>query len=72
MLTDSNFPLEAPVGAIGRSIVIFGPDHSHERFACANIEPDHNVIKYINLQKPPRFVVQVQSFNHSINVAIHD
>jgi len=57
VLTDSNFPLEAPVGAIGRSIVIFGPGHSHERFACANIEPDHNVIKYINLQKPPRFVV---------------
>ncbi|XP_068153414.1 uncharacterized protein Rsod [Drosophila tropicalis] len=57
VLTDSNFPLESPVGAIGRSIVIFGPDHSHERFACANIEPDHNVIKYINLQKPPRFVV---------------
>ncbi|XP_002020566.2 uncharacterized protein LOC6594740 [Drosophila persimilis] len=57
VFTDSNFPLEAPVGAIGRSIVIFGPDHSHERFACANIEPDHNVIKYINLQKPPRFVV---------------
>ncbi|XP_070142466.1 LOW QUALITY PROTEIN: uncharacterized protein Rsod, partial [Drosophila kikkawai] len=57
VFTDSNFPLESPVGAIGRSIVIFGPDHSHERFACANIEPDHNVIKYINLQKPPRFVV---------------
>lgn len=57
VLTDSNFPLESPVGALGRSIVIFGPDHSHERFACANIEPDHNVIKYINLQKPPRFVV---------------
>lgn len=57
VLTDSNFPLEAPVGALGRSIVIFGPEHSHERFACANIEPDHNVIKYINLQKPPRFVV---------------
>jgi len=57
VFTDSNFPLERPVGAIGRSIVIFGPDHSHERFACANIEPDHNVIKYINLQKPPRFVV---------------
>ncbi|XP_037950401.1 uncharacterized protein LOC119681315 [Teleopsis dalmanni] len=57
VLTDSNFPLESPVGAIGRSIVIFGPEHSHERFACANIEPDHNIIKYINLQKPPRFVV---------------
>ncbi|XP_014088313.2 uncharacterized protein Rsod [Bactrocera oleae] len=54
---DSNFPLERPVGAIGRSIVIFGPEYSSERFACANIEPDHNVFKYVNLQKPPRFVV---------------
>lgn len=58
MVTDSNFPLEGPLGgAIGRSIVIFGPDHSSERFACANIEPNHNIIKYVNLQKPPRFVV---------------
>lgn len=57
VFSDPNFPLERPVGAIGRSLVIFGPDFSGERFACANIEPDHNVIKYINLQKPPRFVV---------------
>ncbi|XP_061393687.1 uncharacterized protein LOC133329207 [Musca vetustissima] len=57
VFTDPNFPLEGPVGAIGRSLVIFAPDFSGERFACANIEPDHNVIKYINLQKPPRFVV---------------
>ncbi|KAL9892126.1 superoxide dismutase family protein Rsod isoform 1-T1 [Glossina fuscipes fuscipes] len=57
VFSDFNFPLDGQVGAIGRSIVIFGPDFSGDRFACANIEPDHNVIKYINLQKPPRFVV---------------
>lgn len=55
--TDSNFPLEGVVSAVGRSIVIFGPDHSKERFACANIEPDHNIIKYINVERPPRFVL---------------
>lgn len=42
---------------MGRSIVLFGPDYSHERYACANIEPDHDIVKYINLQKPPKFVV---------------
>lgn len=57
MFTDPNFPLEGVVSALGRSIVIFGPDQSHQRFACANIEPDHDIVKYINLQKPPRFVV---------------
>lgn len=55
--TDSNFPLEGLVTAVGRSIVIFGPDHSKERFACANIEPDHNIIKYVNVERPPRFVL---------------
>lgn len=44
---------------MGRSIVIFGPNYSGERFACANIEPDHDIIKYVNLQKPPKFVVWV-------------
>lgn len=44
---------------MGRSIVLFGPDFSHERFACANIEPDHHIVKYILLQKPPKFVVYV-------------
>ncbi|XP_055905372.1 uncharacterized protein LOC129940875 [Eupeodes corollae] len=57
VFTDPNFPLEKPVGAIGRSIVIFAQDWSNERFACANIEPDHNIVKFVNIQKPPRFVV---------------
>ncbi|XP_058812526.1 uncharacterized protein LOC131677032 [Topomyia yanbarensis] len=57
VFTDSNFPLEGTVSALGRSIVIFGPELSSHRFACAKIEPDHDIVKYINLKKPPRFVV---------------
>ncbi|KAJ8709474.1 hypothetical protein PYW08_009478 [Mythimna loreyi] len=57
MFMDSNFPLEGTVSALGRSIVIFGPDRSSERFACANIEPDKDIIKYVNIMKPPRFVL---------------
>lgn len=57
MLMDSNFPLEGKVSALGRSIVIFGPERSSERFACANIEPDKDIIKYVNIMKPPRFVL---------------
>lgn len=56
-MSDPNFPLEGDQTAMGRSIVIFGPNFSSERYACANIEPDHDIIKYINLQKPPKFVV---------------
>lgn len=57
ILTDQNFPLEGNESAIGRSIVLFGPNYSNERFACANIEPDHDIVKYVNLQRPPKFVV---------------
>lgn len=57
MLYDQNFPLEGVQSAVGRSIVIFGPNFSNERFACANIEPDHDIVKYVNIQKPPRFTL---------------
>ncbi|CAG9829590.1 unnamed protein product [Diabrotica balteata] len=57
VFTDSNFPLEGDVTAIGRSIVILAPDRRGERYACANIEPDYDIIKYANIEKPPRFVV---------------
>lgn len=57
VFSDQNFPLEGVQSAVGRSIVIFGPEYSGERFACANIEPDHDIVKYVNLQKPPKFVV---------------
>lgn len=57
IFSDQNFPLEGDQSAIGRSIVLYGPNFSDERFACANIEPDHDIVKYINLQRPPKFVV---------------
>ncbi|XP_072936452.1 uncharacterized protein Rsod isoform X1 [Epargyreus clarus] len=57
MFMDSNFPLEGTVSAVGRSIVIFGPERTSERFACANIQPDKDIIKYVNIMKPPRFVL---------------
>ncbi|KAJ3643412.1 hypothetical protein Zmor_026124 [Zophobas morio] len=57
VFTDSNFPLEGEVTAIGRSIVILSPNRQPERYACANIEPDYDIIKYANIEKPPRFVV---------------
>lgn len=57
IFSDQNFPLEGDQSAIGRSIVLFGPNNSNERFACANIESDHDIIKYVNLQRPPKFVV---------------
>ncbi|RVE49906.1 hypothetical protein evm_005499 [Chilo suppressalis] len=58
---DSNFPLEGTVTAMGRSIVIFGPERSSERFACANIEPDYDIVKAVNIMKPPRFVLLLAS-----------
>ncbi|XP_046973148.1 uncharacterized protein LOC124539833 isoform X2 [Vanessa cardui] len=57
MFVDSNLPLEGTVSAMSRSIVIFGPDRSSERFACANILPDKDIIKFVNIMKPPRFVL---------------
>nr|BBG74654.1 superoxide dismutase 6 [Tribolium castaneum] len=57
VFTDANFPLEGDVTAIGRSIVIMSPNRRPERYACANIEPDYDIIKYANIEKPPRFVL---------------
>ncbi|XP_019756682.2 uncharacterized protein LOC109535239 [Dendroctonus ponderosae] len=57
MFIDSNFPLEGDVTAVGRSIVILSPDRRSDKYACANIEPDYDIIKYVNIEKPPRFVV---------------
>ncbi|XP_034178940.2 uncharacterized protein Rsod isoform X1 [Osmia lignaria lignaria] len=57
VFTDSNFPLAGPVSAMGRSIVVFDENFGSNRFACANIEPDNDIVKYTNIRKPPRFVV---------------
>ncbi|KAJ2940014.1 hypothetical protein O0L34_g14045 [Tuta absoluta] len=57
MFVDSNLPLEGLVSAVGRSLVVFGPGRSPERMACANIVPDKDIIKYVNIMKPPHFVL---------------
>ncbi|KAF2895528.1 hypothetical protein ILUMI_10646 [Ignelater luminosus] len=57
VVVDSNFPLEGDWTAVGRSIVILSPNQQPERYACANIEPDYDIIKYANIEKPPRFVL---------------
>lgn len=57
VFTDASFPLEGKVSAMGKSIVILNKDFGSERFACANIEPDYDIVKYANIRKPPRFVV---------------
>lgn len=67
IFSDKNIPLEGSQNAIGRSVVIFGPNQSPERFSCANIEPDHNIIKYVNLQRPPKFVVYVLYLLFNLN-----
>lgn len=51
------FFTEGKVSAMGKSIVILNKDFGPDRFACANIEPDNDIIKYANIRKPPRFVV---------------
>lgn len=56
VFADPNFPLEGKVSALGKSIVILDQDFSSKRFACANIEPDNDIVKYANIRKPPRFV----------------
>ncbi|KAJ0170967.1 hypothetical protein K1T71_013739 [Dendrolimus kikuchii] len=77
MFVDSNFPLEGTVSAMGRSLVLFGPDRSSERFACANIQPDSDIIKYVNIMKPPRFVLvdsrRTRTLHHStcIQILLH-
>nr|CAH7717996.1 unnamed protein product [Callosobruchus chinensis] len=57
VFTDANFPLEGEVSAVGRSIVIMTPNRGGQRYACANIEPDYDIIKFANIERPPRFVV---------------
>lgn len=56
VFSDPNFPLEGSVSAMGKSIVILDKNFGHHRFACSNIEPDNDIVKYANLRKPPRFV----------------
>ncbi|KAI5714037.1 hypothetical protein M8J76_009978 [Diaphorina citri] len=55
VFSDPNLPLEGAVSAMGRSIVIFTPNGGHDKLACANLLPDKDIIKYVNVKKTPRF-----------------
>ena len=39
---------------MGRSIVILDKNRGNDKFSCANIEPDKDIIKYANIRKPPK------------------
>ncbi|XP_015118809.1 uncharacterized protein LOC107042324 [Diachasma alloeum] len=57
VFSDANFPLEGDISALGKSIVIKDQNFGSQPFACANIEPDFDIVKYANIRRPPRFVV---------------
>ncbi|XP_054261582.1 uncharacterized protein LOC128985759 [Macrosteles quadrilineatus] len=57
VFSDPNFPLEGTVSAMGKSIVILDKNRGPDKFACANIEPDKDTIKYVNVRRPPKFIV---------------
>ncbi|XP_063389539.1 uncharacterized protein LOC134675251 [Cydia fagiglandana] len=57
VVTDANLPLEGTARALGRSLVVFAAGGGRDRLACANIEEDHDIVKYVNILKPPRFAI---------------
>jgi len=46
--------LEGDFSAIGRSVVVFSKN-GHEKLACANIDYDKDIIKYVNVRKTTKF-----------------
>ncbi|KAA0202127.1 Superoxide dismutase (Cu-Zn)-like protein [Hyalella azteca] len=55
VFVDSNLPLAGEQSAMRRSIVIHNERGRVERYACANIEPDDDIVKWANVRKTPRF-----------------
>lgn len=46
--------LEGDISAVGRSIVVFAKN-GYEKLACANIEYDKDIIKYVNVRKTTKY-----------------
>lgn len=44
---------------MGRSVVIMTPNGGNDRFACANIQPDRDIFKFVVIRKPRKFVAYV-------------
>eukprot|EP00088_Acartia_fossae_P008310 TRINITY_DN13961_c0_g1_i3.p1 TRINITY_DN13961_c0_g1~~TRINITY_DN13961_c0_g1_i3.p1 ORF type:complete len:285 (+),score=52.87 TRINITY_DN13961_c0_g1_i3:1-855(+) len=57
VFNDNNLPLSGDWynSALGKSIVIHGPDGASNLMACANIEPDKDIIKYVVVKTGNKF-----------------
>ncbi|XP_037782115.1 uncharacterized protein LOC119578625 [Penaeus monodon] len=55
VFVDKNLPLTGPHGIMNKAIIIHRENAGVERFACANIEPDNDIIKWVLIRKPPKF-----------------
>lgn len=58
MLNDVHLPLKGEdwfTSALGKSVVLFGPEGSADKLACANIEEDHDIVKFATIATKARF-----------------
>lgn len=56
IFSDRNLPLSGKFSVMGRSAVMMSPNGGEDRFACANIEPDNDIFKFVVIRKPRKFV----------------
>ncbi|RXG69330.1 Superoxide dismutase [Cu-Zn], partial [Armadillidium vulgare] len=52
---DSNLPLSGEHSAMGKAIVVHNEQGRVENFACANILPDEDIVKWANVKRTGRF-----------------
>ncbi|KAB7494606.1 hypothetical protein Anas_08737 [Armadillidium nasatum] len=52
---DSNLPLAGEHSAMGKAIVVHNEQGRVENFACANILPDEDIVKWANVKRTGRF-----------------
>ncbi|XP_037076792.1 uncharacterized protein LOC119097959 [Pollicipes pollicipes] len=66
VMSDPNLPLDGDFwhSAIGKSVIIFEANRGSNRYACANIEPDFDIIKRVSIRKLPKFVAS--QFIHAV------
>lgn len=47
------------MSVVGRSLVVMTPNAGNDRFACANIQLDKDIFKFVVIRKPRKFVAYV-------------
>ncbi|KAG0723409.1 hypothetical protein GWK47_005529 [Chionoecetes opilio] len=57
VFVDRNLPLSGPHGINNRALVIHTENAGVDRFACANIRADDDIIKWVIIKKAPKFSV---------------